>query len=361
MPDTFPIGDDPYAGGGLRFRLVHLFYVTALIASAVATFGPSGTIVGLLIIVFWASIFFRDNRPRALALGLLVVLCGACVVMCLMSSDSGMREAGRRAQCVYNLKQIMIAMHNYHDTWKTFPPAYIPDANGKPMHSWRVLLLPYLEQQPLYDQYKFDEPWDGPNNRKLHNANVRSLYCQSQHRLAQTETNYYVVVGPQTAFPGARPVTTSEITDGRHRTIFVVEAQSRGNHWMEPVDITFVEALRQFRSTDFDEAHRSETFLHEYLAGGNVAFGDGSVHFIPNGVSLTTWDKMLSAADGRAISGQEWTQGTTTIKRLKVDVCIALASFVLLTLFPLPWVWLNPHGDPTRPRIDRMTGYRRGN
>ena len=58
-------------------------------------------------------------------------------------------------------------MQTYRDTYKVFPPAFIADADGKPMHSWRVLLLPYLEQQVFYMRYRFDEPWDSPHNRSL--------------------------------------------------------------------------------------------------------------------------------------------------------------------------------------------------
>ncbi|MEZ6114117.1 MAG: DUF1559 domain-containing protein [Pirellulaceae bacterium] len=84
------------------------------------------------------------------------------------------REAARRSQCSSNLKQIELALHNYHDTFKSFPPAYIADANGRPMHSWRVLILPFMEQRELYDQCRFDEPWDGPNNQ-LHSEGGRHM------------------------------------------------------------------------------------------------------------------------------------------------------------------------------------------
>ena len=69
--------------------------------------------------------------------------------------------------CKNNLKQIALALHNYHQANGCFPPAYIADKNGRPMHSWRVLILPYLELDHLYKQYNFNEPWDGPNNKKL--------------------------------------------------------------------------------------------------------------------------------------------------------------------------------------------------
>ena len=69
--------------------------------------------------------------------------------------------------CTNNLKHIGLALLNYNDIFGCFPPAYTTDANGKPMHSWRVLILPFIEQQTLYKRYRFDEPWDGPNNSLL--------------------------------------------------------------------------------------------------------------------------------------------------------------------------------------------------
>ena len=89
------------------------------------------------------------------------------------------REAARRSQCANNLKQIALAMHNYHDVFKSFPPAVITDKNGRPMHSWRVAILPFIEQAALYKNYKFDEPWDGPNNRNLDNIAIPVFRCPS--------------------------------------------------------------------------------------------------------------------------------------------------------------------------------------
>jgi len=76
-------------------------------------------------------------------------------------------EAARRSQCSNNLCQIAVAMQAYHATYRYFPPAYTVDGNGRPLHSWRVLLLPFLQQKPLYDQIRLDEPYDGPHNGLL--------------------------------------------------------------------------------------------------------------------------------------------------------------------------------------------------
>ena len=76
-------------------------------------------------------------------------------------------DAARRAQSMNNLKQFALAMHNYHDTNGKFPAASSFDKDGKPLLSWRVHVLPYLEQAELYKQFHLDEPWDSEHNKKL--------------------------------------------------------------------------------------------------------------------------------------------------------------------------------------------------
>ena len=123
-----------------------------------------------------------------------VLMCGGILVALLLPAVQASREAARRAQCANNLKQIGLAFHNYHDAHKTFPPAYIPDKDGKPMHSWRVLILPYLEQQALYKRYNFDEPWDSPGTWP---SPTRSSPCTPAHR------------APHRGIPWARPKRTT--------------------------------------------------------------------------------------------------------------------------------------------------------
>jgi hypothetical protein len=77
------------------------------------------------------------------------------------------REAARRSNCKGELSQINLALFNYREVYGCFPPAYVADSTGRPMHSWRVLILPFIDHAPLYNEYRFDEPWDGANNRQL--------------------------------------------------------------------------------------------------------------------------------------------------------------------------------------------------
>ncbi len=140
------------------------------------------------------------------------------------------------------MKQISLALLNYESTYGSFPPAYVADEDGQPMHSWRVLILPYMEQS-LYEAYFFDEPWDGPNNRLLADRMPTIFMCPSSPSLP-TETNYMVVTGKGTLFPGAESRKISEITDGTANTILVVEVAKSGVNWMQPVDVS-IESLAQ--------------------------------------------------------------------------------------------------------------------
>ena len=85
----------------------------------------------------------------------------------LLEAVQKVREAASRAQSQNNLKQFALAMHNYHSTYNHLPPAASFDKNGKPMLSWRVMILPFIEQDALYKQFRLEEPWDSEHNKKL--------------------------------------------------------------------------------------------------------------------------------------------------------------------------------------------------
>lgn len=104
----------------------------------------------------WGRVMFYGASVAVIAL----------LVFALIPRHGG-REAARRAQLRNQLRQIGVALHNYEADYGQFPPAYIADEEGRPMHSWRVLILPYLEEEWLYEQYDFQKPWDHPDNLLL--------------------------------------------------------------------------------------------------------------------------------------------------------------------------------------------------
>ena len=111
----------------------------------------------------------------------------ACVLITwLTRAIIDAREAARSGQCISNLKQIGLGLLNYESRYGCFPPAYVADANGKPLYSWRVLLMAELDRTDgwfggrLAGGFRFDEPWDSPNNRKLHTLTPYTvLHCPS--------------------------------------------------------------------------------------------------------------------------------------------------------------------------------------
>ena len=148
-------------------------------------------------------------------------------------------RVSRRSQCTNNLKQIGLAMHNYHAEHKTFPPAYTVDKAGKPLLSWRVLILPYLEQDALYKEFHLDEPWDSDHNRALIDRMPSTYRCPagSSKRADVAKTTYFTPRGKATIFPGSEGIKIQKITDGTSNTIFVVDASDdRAVTWTKPDD-----------------------------------------------------------------------------------------------------------------------------
>ena len=326
-----------------QFRLIHLFYAIALVGSTLGTFGSEAIVLAAVILAFWTYVFSRRSRPRGLLEACILLPLLFCLLTMHLPVD---RHSRRRSSCNNNLKNVALALQAYHDVYGEFPPAYIADENGKPMHSWRVLILPYLENRNLYDKYRFDEPWDGPRNRQLlHKIWGDYFVCPSDPRAADGQrkwTSYVAVVGPRTVWPGARSRKMSEIPDGTSNAVMVIEDQSDQIAWMEPRDLEFDEALRRFTSSDPQPVglHRSEDFFFEYYKGRHVACVDGSVHFVYCGVKPDVWSALLIIDEGKKRSELDLRGSGHGIRRVKLGNWFRLTIFVLLVVLPLPWVWL---------------------
>lgn len=238
---------------------------------------------------------------RRIFTSLLVVLAGIILLALFIPAiDRGARGAARRTQCKNNLKQIGFALHNYHDAFGCYPPTYVADEEGRPIHSWRVLILPYLDQTPLYNQYRFDEPWDGPNNRKLHEAVVGVYRCPSDPPVSASADanckNYVAVVGPETIWPGSKSVKRSDITDGPSNTLAVVETANSGIHWMEPRDLHVL----QMATTINSPGGQGMSSKHE--GGAQGLFADGAVRFFSEKLSAATLRALLTIDGNESIT-----------------------------------------------------------
>lgn len=269
---------------------------------------------------------------------------GGCILSCLLPATQVAREATPRAVCVNNLKQIATAIHTYHARYESFPPPYITDEKGQRTHSWRVLLLPFLDQAPLYKQYRFDEPWNGPNNIKLL-KNMPSVYACPTAVHAQRKrfcTSYVAVVAPNTIWPSASKRRIGDVTDGAARTIMVVESNQPDIPWLEPEDLELEEALAILSSrSENSGGHRSIDFFYEWCMGRCVVCADGSTRFVPLGVDRSVWSAMLGIDEGQTWSDDDFGKYyEPPTQRLRIENCLRLGMFVFVALFPLPWVWL---------------------
>ena len=187
-------------------------------------------------------------------------------------------------------------MQNYHADFGSLPPAYVADENGKPMHSWRVLLLPYLELKEVYEQYSFDEPWNGPNNSNLAEKGAGVYECPSRYEYpTRFTTGYLAVLGDQTPWSGSGTTNRQEIADGRDR-ILIVES-SVSVHWMEPRDLEFDQmsfSINDRGSRGIGSNHFTPAVFPKSNLGAHVLLIDGSVRFLGNRFDSETIRSMLT-------------------------------------------------------------------
>ena len=187
-----------------------------------------------------------------------------------------------------------MAVANYHDTYGCFPPAYVAGRDGRPLHSWRVLILPFLEQHGLYDAYNFAEPWDGPHNRTLADR-IGRIYLRSGLESDRIETTSFVaVVGPETAWPGTAALSEDDLGDGPHETLLVVEVPDGQFRWMEPRDLHFDQMSDRIN----DGSGRG---LGSRLGGARVVSADGMVRTLPDDLAPARLRAMLTANGEEAI------------------------------------------------------------
>lgn len=233
----------------------------------------------------------RGGSPIVLlACGVLVVT--VLVLLTLPRVRSGASPG--RVQCMNNLKQIELALHWYLEEHGSFPPAYVADDTGRALHSWRVLILPYLEEAELFERYRFDEPWDGPNNSQLGSLIPAAYRCpvDDEAGSGSFSTSYVAIMGPHTMWPEADGRKLTDIEDDLGGTLHVAEIADSGIHWMEPRDLK-VDELPP--TVNAPEGHGISS-RHTKVA--QAAFADGHVQSLSDDLSPDLVRKIIAIDDG---------------------------------------------------------------
>ena len=300
----------------------------------------------------------NDGRSRAFTLIELLVVIGiiAILIALLLPAVQAAREAARRTQCVNNLRQIGLALHNYEQTHKAFPPGYVStfvpsgDDTG-PGWGWASMLLPQMEQRPLFDAVNFSMPIEGPSNLTSRLPLIGVYLCPSDsvssswwamvrnpsgipsQKICQVApSNYVGVFG--TSDPGIDGdgiffrngnIGLRDITDGTSQTIAVGErGHSLGEAtWVGsvtgavlfPVDNDGVGYPRAEPGSGMVLGHAGGRYgpgdpngevnqFHSRHPGGvNFLFADGHVGFLKTSMTNKTFRALATRAGGEAVSG----------------------------------------------------------
>ena len=252
----------------------------------------------------------KDTKLGCL-LSAILVFSGVLYVLCIFVDSIPVvyHGAARVSSCRANFKNLGLALRNYHDVYGRFPPPYIADSDGKRLHSWRVLLLPFVDGKPLYDKYRFDEPWDGPNNSKLHGEVIHDYICPSAKTHQQRFTNCVAVLGETTVWANQLGTSTSDVTDKHDETLLLIEITNSDIHWMEPRDLLLDDiVLDQPQNTNsIGSKHFNDNgiLLIKMAAPSHVITTDGLSHRLSDTIDRSTL-RALATIDGGETLPDSW-------------------------------------------------------
>lgn len=315
----------------MQFTLSSLLAATVLVALSVAVFGPWGIFVGAMLLGIVTYIRSAKSRWEALAKCVLAFLCVSCLFNPLIPVRSRAREAASRSQCLNNLKQIGLGLLNYQDMYGGLPPVRHRDGQGQPLYSWRVLLLPFVEQGRLFQQYDCREPWNGPNNGKLAGVRLDIYRCPSDQGGPQGMTNYVAVLGPDGNW-----LQADDREKEASNPVRIIERCDVQIGWAEPREVSLDEICSSSPSQPaaISSKHSvdGEFFYHAEEVGANALFADGRVRLIPPGVPEEVFRAALLG--DRTQQDKLATYGG---RSLNWPNCAALASLIVCFVLMLAW------------------------
>ena len=305
---------DPTAGGSVEVKQSRLALASLVLGVLACPFSCLSGIPGLICGVMGLRQIEASQRPgspvrytgRSLALTG-IILSGMMMfvssVLLLLPAVQAAREAARRAVCSGHVKEIGLAFHNAASVTKDMSmPLAIVNADGLPLLSWRVALLPYLGQEALYREFHLDEPWDSPHNLTLL-PRMPGIYVCPSFMIPPSEgiTPYAAAAGPGMFFDAPEPIPGTQtigvsigaIRDGTSNTILVLElGRNNGVPWTSPqeVMVDIDEAIKVLRETQT---------IH--VGGRTTLFGDGSVRFVSQEIDRQTLRGLLTRDGGEAL------------------------------------------------------------
>lgn len=221
------------------------------------------------------------------------------IAQMIMPSVMAAEAAARRAASTNKIKQLTLAMLNYEATYGHFPAAVNYAEGSEHPHSWRVAILPFLEQQTAYDQYNMNEPWDSETNRKVL-AQMPDVMRSPFDDSGSTNTSYFALTGPETALGNEAGTRIAEITDGTSRTLLLVESK-QAVPWTKPEDLMYA-------------ADKPLPKLGGWQPGFFIAaMCDGSVHLLASDIQEETLRASITKSGGESTNSPSFQPPTDAV------------------------------------------------
>jgi hypothetical protein len=229
---------------------------------------------------------------------------GMCVLVAVLSSliiflfwpiIQNLKQRRDTIACLGNLQQIANALNAYAADYGTYPPPVVYDAAGKPMHSWRVLILGYLGHNALFAQYNFDQPWDSQENILLLTNCPSEYISPAAGATAVSESNYMLITGNRTVFPAAGPLRPGQITDGKAETLLVVEVTNGSHEWTKPIDLDVATLNRKIGASG------PNAIGGNHPQGATAVFADGGSAWLPLDLDPILLDAIITPNGGEPI------------------------------------------------------------
>ncbi len=225
-------------------------------------------------------------RVGGLALG--IVILSTVVIFGLWPTFKGLKARRDAIACMTNLQRIAQALNAYAAEHGTYPTPVVTDAAGKPLYSWRVLLLPYLGEASLHANFKLNEAWNSPNNSLLI-AQCPDVYISPGSTSKGSFANYVLLTGSGTIFPPNGPLKPAQINDGLDRTLLVVETDNSTNDWSMPFDIDVTKMNSRVGSLGVNSIGGSHS------EGASAVFADGEPAWISTDLPTAIIDASITA------------------------------------------------------------------
>ncbi len=342
-----------------RFSVARLFYFLTLCAAATSLFGWLGVPVGCFVMLIWIQVLAaarREQNQAAHSLGipskdtnqaallprfsnshvypnhigasrgavtkleLVVVLMIATLVVGLMIPAG--QDFDPQQQAETSMKMVAKAVDAYQQHFGVRPPSVIVSQDGTPLHSWRALILPFLGEEKLADAYRWDEPWDGPNNQQL-----------AQYRPWHYRTYY-----PETE--SQRTTTSLQLLAGTDESCYVVEHEQTTCLWLEPTELD--EWLAFNAVADAEQGFWQHGFFSSLYRGRLAVAGQQSLRIHPHQTMDSSIEERLAVQSfGAEKPKPERIEIGRPYRQLHVDNALRLAIFLVIALYPLRWLGQN--------------------